>query len=91
MNISQDLLDLADEMANVESISTGGGFDYIWRQFDNGMEAIIVDPTQDGSPENLSEPAIMIIYADDEWHDNVQIPFDNARQAIIMLNAMVSM
>jgi len=87
MNISKDIQELAASL-DVETMSTGGGSDYAYRQFDNGMWAVLINPVQDGSPHDLNAPASVIIYRDEQWQEFVEIPVKDARAGLHTIAAM---
>ena len=84
MNISQDIQDWAEHLG-LDLLSTGGGFDYVFRKLADGdkeCDVIVVCRERDGSPVDLDEPACLNFYLDENWTDYISIPFRSARAAM---------
>ena len=92
MNISKEIQDYTSTLKNDDwqdqFISTGGGFDYVWRKFDGGHEVVLSGQCHDGSPDTLDEPAALFIYDSNDWAGPIVIEFDTAKAAIANLALM---
>jgi hypothetical protein len=87
MNIAPDVLKAGLE-AGLEAMATGGGMDYLFKDFGETGLASIVGREGDGSPETLDEPAIIVIHLDEEWQTMIQVPCTSTREAISTLVEM---
>ena len=70
-NINPEIQQAANK-AGLNMVGTGGGFDYVIRYFDNGIEAIIAYPEDAGSPDSLDDPAEVYFFdlrEDGSWND----------------------
>lgn len=83
-NINPEIVQLAESMG-LECIATGGGIDYVFKHFDNGMEAIITDREDAGSPDDLTSPCDLIIYMDNNWESWFTLRFRSTSSAIMAL------
>lgn len=84
MNINPEIIQLAESLG-LECISTGGGIDYVWKRFDNGMEAIVCDWQDAGSPLELCDECDLMIWDDDAWQSWTSLRFRTTTSAIMAL------
>ena len=75
VNINRAIIDYAEHLneakgCNFDAIGTGGGIDYIVREYPNGMYCVFGDPGDCSSPDTLCDPCEVIIYPSLEaWND----------------------
>ena len=81
MNIPKSVYDFGMEHG-LDSMATGGGFDYLYKPMEGGMMAVIRSGEDAGSPEDLDEQTDIMIYLNYEWEEFVSVPFPSARAAI---------
>ena len=84
LSINPEIVQLAESLG-LECIATGGGIDYVFKRFDNGMEAIIADREDAGSPDDLASPCDLIIWKDDAWESWFTLRFRSTSSAIMAL------
>lgn len=93
-NIPRNICEYIDQACpNVECIATGGGFDFPYRKFDDGRQAIVCDVEDAGAPDDIDSNCLLIVYdpnEEDEWRDQINIPYGTARAALDALNNMIS-
>ena len=90
MNISDEIM-AYQEALGLETISTGGGFDYVYATAGQGLGRggvkveLLLTAMDDGglSPSDLHEQACVVVYTDDEsWMEGAQHYFKTAQQAM---------
>lgn len=83
-NIPDDIYDYCVETKKFEAIGTGGGCDYMLREFDDGSQMIVADDDDASSPENLDADAIVIWFSSDDWNEEnwVTMTKGNAKHCI---------
>ena len=73
------------EVHGLDLISTGGGFDYVWRDLGDDKCLVLSGAKLYESPPNLSAAAIVTIHFDEDWTQSVSISFPTALAAMIFM------
>ncbi len=81
------------ESRGLDAISTGGGMDYIYKALGKNSDgsdkvAILAASRESGSPDTLGERSDVIVMFNENWTDQVAIPFRTAREAMDVMAKM---
>jgi hypothetical protein len=81
------------ESLGLACVSTGGGYDYVYREFPCGAEAILSSSCETGCPNDLKEPSTVTVYQvhdpdESTWRTGVEYGFKDARSAMRWMKDM---
>lgn len=97
--IPADLMNIDDaivreaERRGLDAMSTGGGFDYIYKELgkneDGSSRVVILSSAGDaGSPDSLSDGSDLLIMLNENWTEQVAISAKSAREGMALMEKM---
>jgi hypothetical protein len=85
-SIEQEIGTFAEDL-ELDCICTGGGFDFVFRKFECGVQAVLVGRCG-FSPKKLDEASSVVVYQDENWTTWVEYSFNNAEEAMTWMKDM---